>query len=287
MRRGPHLDLGARRSDLPPRQGRVGNPDQDRDDARDDEGHAPAAVVDEVARDQGGTGNAQVAPHAIDGDAHPCVLPCLDDDGEPDGVIYGGEQADREQAEADLQGRARERRGKRSKADADEERRHHTLAAPLVGEPPGGQREYAEGKEAGRGVFDEVAITEAPFAIECERRYRGEDQREQMIEEVADIEQQEMQALTHELLLGPALVGRALAAKLAPWPRRRNPVRDRAGGRSPHGRGRKWAVRWADGDQLQDARQPQDTKRRQGVSRAIWRRRLRAPLGQPCSSLPP
>ena len=94
--------------------------------------------------------------------------------------------------------------GDRGEADADEEHAHHALAAPLVGEPAGGQREHAEREEAGRGVFQEIGIAQAPLAMQRQRRHGGEDQREQVVEEVADIEQQEMQALAHERLLGRA-----------------------------------------------------------------------------------
>ena len=117
-------------------------------------------------------------------------------------MVDGGEHADHEQAEPDLEGRARERRGDGGEADADEEHAHHALAAPLVGEPAGGQREHAEGEEAGRGVFQELGVAEPPFAMQRQRRHRGEDQREQVVEKVADVEQQEVQALAHEDLPG-------------------------------------------------------------------------------------
>ena len=87
---------------------------------------------------------------------------------------------------------------------ADEEHAHHAVAAPLVGDPAGGKREYAEGEETGRGVLQELGIAQAPLAMQRERRHRGEDQREQMVEVMADIEQQEMQALAHKRLLGRA-----------------------------------------------------------------------------------
>jgi hypothetical protein len=48
--------------DLRPHQDRVGDADQDRDDARQNEGHAPAAVVDEIARDQRRAGDARGCP---------------------------------------------------------------------------------------------------------------------------------------------------------------------------------------------------------------------------------
>ena len=104
---------GARpgRRDLRPHQKRIGDADQDRDDARHDEGDAPAAVVDEVAGEQRRAGHAQVAQHAVDGDAHAGVLPLLHHDGEADRVVDGGKHADHEQPDADLERRAREGRG--------------------------------------------------------------------------------------------------------------------------------------------------------------------------------
>ena len=166
--------------------------------ARHDEGDAPASVVDEVAGDQRRTRHAQVAPHAVDGDAHARVLPLLHHEGEADRVVDRGKHADHEQADADLQRRAREGRGNRGEPDADEEHAHHALAAPLVREPAGRQREHAEREEPGCCVFQEIGIAEAPLAVQRKRRHGGEDQREQMIQEVPEVEQQEVQALAHE-----------------------------------------------------------------------------------------
>ena len=73
-----------------------------------------------------------------------------------------------------------------------------------------GVRAKAVTIEAGRGVFQQVSITEPPLAIESQRRYRGEDQREQVVEEVADVEQQEMQALAHGVLPGTGVLVRRM-----------------------------------------------------------------------------
>ena len=97
----------------------------------------------------------------------------------------------------DLQRRAGERGADGGKADADEEHAHHAIAAPAVGEPAGGQGEHAEGEEAGRGVLQQVAVAEPPLAVQGERGDGGKDQREQMIEEMPDVEQQEVQSIAH------------------------------------------------------------------------------------------
>ena len=79
-------------------QPRVGEADRDRDDARNDEGRAPAAIVDQIAGEQRGARDAEVAPDAVHRDAHPGVLPFRDDDREADRVVDRREHADHEQA---------------------------------------------------------------------------------------------------------------------------------------------------------------------------------------------
>jgi hypothetical protein len=153
-------------------------------------------VVDEIAGQQRRAGDAEVAPHAVHRDAHAGVLPLGGDDGEPDRMIDRREHADDEQADADLQGRLRKSGGDRGEADADEEHAHHALAAPFVGEPPGRQGEQAEGEEAGSGIGEQIAVADAPLAAERQRRHGGEDQGEQVIEEMADVEQQELRTVT-------------------------------------------------------------------------------------------
>ncbi len=148
-------------------------------------------------------------------------------------MVDGGEYADNEQSEPDLEGRAREGRGDGGEADANEEHAHHALAAPLVGEPAGGQREYAEGEEAGRGVFQQLGVAEPPFAVQRQRRHRGEDQREQVVEKMTDVEQQEVQALAHEGL-PRAGVGRPRGAKLPPPRSGGNHCCGRTGPGPPH-----------------------------------------------------
>ena len=110
-------------------------------------------------------------------------------------MIDRGEHADHEQPDADLQRRLGQSGRDRGEPDADEEHHHHAFAAPFVGEPAGRIGEHPEGEEAGRRVFEQIAVAEPPFADERERRDRREDQREQVIEEVPDVEEQEMRAI--------------------------------------------------------------------------------------------
>ena len=105
------------------------------------------------------------------------------------------EYADRKQPDTDLQRRLRKPGRHGGKPDADEEQHHHSLAAPFVGEPAGRIGEHPEREETGRGVFEQFAVAQVPFARQRQRRDRREDQREQVIEKVSDVEEQEMRAI--------------------------------------------------------------------------------------------
>jgi len=111
-------------------------------------------------------------------------------------VIDGSEDADREQADADLQRRLRQGREDGRQADADEEYGHHTVPVPFVGKPAGRQREQAEGKESRRRVGQQRTVTQPPFPGQRERRHGGEDQHEQVVEEMSDVQEQEMQSVS-------------------------------------------------------------------------------------------
>ena len=119
-------------------------------------------------------------------------------------MIDRGENADHEQADPDLQRRLRKAGRDRGEPDPDEEHDHHALAAPFVGEPSRRIREDPEREEAGRRVFQKLAVGEIPFARERERRDGGEDQREQVIEKVPDVEKQEMRAIAIHGCSGPS-----------------------------------------------------------------------------------
>ena len=51
-------------------------------------------MINKVAGDQGGAGDAKIAPDSVDGDAHAGVLPFLNHDREANGMIDGGEHAE-------------------------------------------------------------------------------------------------------------------------------------------------------------------------------------------------
>ena len=168
---------------------------------------APAAVIDEIAGDQRGAGDAEIAPDAVDGEAHAGAAPFLDHDRQPDRMIDRREDADDEQADADLQRRLGNRRCQRGEPDADEEHHHHAMPAPFVGEPACRQRKYSEREEARGRVFQQVGVAEAPFPRQRQRRDGGEYQREQMVEEMADVEQQELHPVTRHFLVPRNFLG--------------------------------------------------------------------------------
>ena len=64
-----------------------------------------------------------------------------------DRVVDRGEQSDREQRHAQLQGRLNEADRGHGGANAQEEHRHHVTPAPAVAEPAGQQRPGAEHDE--------------------------------------------------------------------------------------------------------------------------------------------
>ena len=160
-----------------------------------DEGRAPAAVIDEIAGDEGGTGNAEIAPHAVHCDPHTCVLPSLGDDGESDGMIDRSEHTNEEQSDADLQRGLRHRCRDGRESNADEIHRDHAFAAPLVGKPACRQRKQAKGEEPRRRIFQQIAVANAPFSDQRQRRDCGEDQHEHVIQEVADVQKQKVDAI--------------------------------------------------------------------------------------------
>ena len=67
-------------------------------------------MIDEIAGDEGGARNTEIAPDAVHGQPHTGVLPLLRHDGEADRMIDRGEDADDEETDADLQRRLREGR---------------------------------------------------------------------------------------------------------------------------------------------------------------------------------
>ena len=150
--------------------------------------------IDENPGDDGGEGDAHVSPDTVHRERHAGPLRArLDHHGDPDRVIDGREHADEEQTDANLQRCSREAGEDRADADAGEEHRHHALAAPAVGQPAGGQGKGAEGDEARRRVDDELRVAEPEYRRQREGRYRRVYEDEQVVVEVAQVQEQELQ----------------------------------------------------------------------------------------------
>ena len=152
-------------------------------------------MIDQKAGDQRGAGDAEIAPDPVGGDAHARVAPLGGDDGETDRMIDRREDADDEEPGADLQRALGEAGGDGGEADADKEDAHHAVAAPLVRQPAGRQREEAKGEEAGCGIGQERGIADIPLAAQRQGGDRGEDQHKEVVEKVADVEQQKVCAV--------------------------------------------------------------------------------------------
>ena len=107
-------------------------------------------------------------------------------------MIDRGKDAEDEQGDGDLQRRLCISRQDRGDADADEEHGHHAVPAPAVRKPPRRQGEQAEGYESGRRVVNQLLVAQAPFARQRKCRHSRENQRKQMVEEMADIEEEKV-----------------------------------------------------------------------------------------------
>ena len=121
--------------------------------------------------------------------------PSLDDHRDSDGVVDGGEHPHGQQSQRDLHRRVRQRRQDRARADADEEDHDHSGPAPLVRHPSGRNRTDPERDEPRRGVRDERRVAHVPLFGKPQRRHRGEDQHEEMVEEMPEVEEKEVQAV--------------------------------------------------------------------------------------------
>ncbi len=110
-------------------------------------------------------------------------------------MVDRGQHADDEEQASDLQRCLREARGDGGEPDTDEEDDHHAVPAPAIGDAPRRQREQAEGNEARHGVGHELGVGEPPLLAERKSGDRGEDEREQVIEEVPDVQIEEAQSI--------------------------------------------------------------------------------------------
>ena len=124
-----------RAADLGPKEDRVENAQRDGNQPRRDERHPPAAVIDEIARNERGAAHAKVAPDAIERNAHAGILPPPCHDGEADGMIDCRKNTEHEQGGPDFHRRAGECGQNGRQPDANEEHRDHALAAPFIGKP--------------------------------------------------------------------------------------------------------------------------------------------------------
>ena len=185
-------DGGGRLDGAAAQEQHPGEADGDGDGAGHEEGGPPADKVDQDAGHQRGQRHAHIAVYSVDRDGDSGAPAPLDHHGEADGVVDRGEHADGQQPRADLERRVGEPGGEGAGPDAEEEDAHHPLAAPLVAEPPGQEREGPERNEAGRPVWDQVVIGQVPGLGQEERRHGGEDQHGEMVEQVPDIQEQEL-----------------------------------------------------------------------------------------------
>ena len=84
-----------------------------------------------------------------------------------------------------------------SKADANEEHGDHAFTTPAVRQPAHGKGEQAESNEARRRIWNEFGIAHPPLPGENQRCHRGEYQREQVIEKMTDVQEEEVEAVFH------------------------------------------------------------------------------------------
>ena len=170
----------------------VGNSEQNRNHARQEKRAAPAAGVDQKTGQQCRAGHAHVAEDPVDRERYAGTLAPVHDHGEADRMINRRKNSDQRQADTNLQRRIGKAGQDRTQTDADEKYDHHAGPAPLVGDPAGEDRTDTEGDESRGGIRDQLRVTQVPFAGQAQRRHRGEDEHEQMIEEMPQIEIQKI-----------------------------------------------------------------------------------------------
>jgi hypothetical protein len=112
-------------------------------------------------------------------------------------VVDRRKYPDQRKAEADLPRRLRHPGEQHGRADAEEEHRHHLVAAPVIREPSGRQRERAECDEAAQGERQELRVRPVPLAAERDH-HRGKDQHHKVVEEMPQVDEgDEGAALAH------------------------------------------------------------------------------------------
>ena len=177
---------------------RVGAAQREAERARYRKRGPPARRVDEPAGEQGGAGHPHVSEHAVDRQRHAGPAAPLHHQGEADRMVDRGEQADQEQAGTDLERGVRECGDHAGRAEAEEEDDHHGFAAPLVSNPACRKRTDAECDQPGRRIWDQFGIGNIPFVHQHECRRGRKDQNDQVIKEMAEIEEQEADAVASQ-----------------------------------------------------------------------------------------
>src|SRR3546814_17911974 len=104
----------------------------------------------------------------------------------------------------------------------------------MGGQPGGGGGAQPEHHEAGRRIGDQLVVGEAPLRSQ-RQHHGGDDQDEEVVEEVPEIQEQEVQSVAHRLLArsgrsgeGSTLPLSALSVLLAQDRRYRKPASSEA-----------------------------------------------------------
>jgi len=169
---------------------REGHPTGQGDQARHDEGGAPAPPLHQQPREQGRAGHAQIARQAVDADDHPGAAGPLHEHGDAHRMINGREETDERQPRRKLPWPLRQRGEQRRRPQAEEEDQHHLPPAPEIAQATGRHGPQAEQEEGPHAVRHQVFPAGKAEFRRDRADGRREDQQEQMIERMADIEQQ-------------------------------------------------------------------------------------------------
>ena len=165
----------ARLRDLRPSQHAIADADQDRDDAGNEEGSAPAAVINKVTGDQGGAGDAKSCSKTR---RRRCACRVFfhfsTTIARPTRMIDGGEYTEDKKAERDLKWRAGKAGQNRGRCQC---RRKTTLIMPsrlhLSASQPAGSANTPTRKKPVLRI-SEIGVAQAPIrdAVQAPRRWR-------------------------------------------------------------------------------------------------------------------
>ena len=160
-----------------------------RDGAWHREGGAPAHVLDQEAGEDRGAGDAEIAGQAVDADREPGILRLLHEHRDAHRMVDGREHAHQRQRGRQRPYAAGQRDQQRGDAHAQEEDDHHRAPAPQITQAAGRQRAEAEHDERPGGVRHQIGPHHPPVGGDGRDR-GGEDQQEQMVQAVADVEEE-------------------------------------------------------------------------------------------------